>query len=135
MKLTPLAVSTLAFALTVGTGAAVAQYRPVVQQRAWNGQESQYQNQYGDGDADDAYGSDGYARQYLRFQQRGYREGYRGAYKDFENHRSPTPLNRDEYRDPDDVPRQAVRAYRIAFRQGYLQAQRQLQAGPYAGNR
>jgi len=132
MKFTQLAISAIACALTVGPGSAVAQYGSAVQQRYSNRQQPQYQSGYGDGDADDAGDSDGYARQYQRFQDRGYHDGYQGAFKDFQNHRSPTPMNRDEYRHPDDVPRKAMRAYRIAFGQGYLQGEQQLRTYPYS---
>lgn len=135
MKFTGIAISALACALTVGTGVAAAQYGAGVQPIVWNGHQPQYQNRYGDGDADDGYGARGYGREYQRFEQQGYREGYRGAFKDFENHRSATPMNRDEYRDPDDVPRQAVRVYRIAFRQGYLRGVEDLRAYPTSEGR
>lgn len=51
-------------------------------------------------------------------EQRGFRDGVRGAYKDAQNHRQPNVNNRDEYRNPD-VPRREWRAYREGFRRGY----------------
>jgi len=52
-------------------------------------------------------------------EQRGFRDGVRGARKDAENHRQPNVNNRDEYRHPDDVPRRDRRAYREGFQRGY----------------
>lgn len=51
-------------------------------------------------------------------QQKGFRDGVRGAYKDAQNHRPPNVNNRDEYRHPD-VPHGERRAYREGFRRGY----------------
>lgn len=51
-------------------------------------------------------------------QQKGFRDGVRGAYKDAQNHRPPNVNNRDEYRHPD-VPHRDRRAYRQAFQRGY----------------
>lgn len=132
MKTKGIAISALALAMVVVTGAAVAQFEGAPQQNYWQATTLvQYQNGYRDRDDDDDFGGRD-AREYQKFQQRGYREGYEGARKDFENHRNPTPFNRDEYRHPDDVPRFAIRAYRIAFRQGYLASERQLEVQPYA---
>jgi len=62
-------------------------------------------------------GWDAPPREYTRaIQQKGFRDGMYGAQKDFENHRRPTVMNRDEYRNyrgPD------VRGYRQAFQRGY----------------
>lgn len=52
-------------------------------------------------------------------QQRGFRDGIRGAYKDAQNHRQPDVNNRDEYRHPDDVRGPDRHLYREAFRRGY----------------
>lgn len=49
-------------------------------------------------------------------QRQGYRDGLYGAQKDFENHRRPTVMNRDEYRNYRGPDR---RAYQDAFRRGY----------------
>ncbi|GGH15786.1 hypothetical protein [Silvibacterium dinghuense] len=55
---------------------------------------------------------------YSEFQRKGFRDGIEGARRDFENHRPPTPENRDEYRHPD-VPGRFRHDYRDAFRAGY----------------
>lgn len=65
-------------------------------------------------------------------QQRGFRDGVRGAYKDAQNHRPPNVENRDEYRHPDDVPSQDRHEYREAFRRGYWTGVRHLM-GYYHG--
>ncbi|GAC1423091.1 MAG: hypothetical protein NVSMB62_19320 [Acidobacteriaceae bacterium] len=52
-------------------------------------------------------------------EQRGYYDGIQGAERDFTNHRRPNVNNRDEYRDPDSVPRWAQQEYREGFRRGY----------------
>ena len=56
--------------------------------------------------------------EYREVQQQGYRDGVEGARKDYENHRSPSVENRDEYRHPH-VPGPDRDAYRAAFRAGY----------------
>lgn len=123
MKLTSIAISAFALAMAAGTGAAVAQYGAPPQ---GSYVQSPYVAQYGYRDRDD-YEVD--ARVYARFRDRGFQDGFQGARRDFENHRSFTPLNRDEYRHPDDVPRQAIRAYRIAFREGYLRGVHEIREG------
>lgn len=50
--------------------------------------------------------------------RQGFQAGMEGALKDFGNHRTPDPNNRDEYRHPD-VPYQMQEAYREGFRRGY----------------
>lgn len=55
----------------------------------------------------------GYTRD---IQRQGYRDGLYGAQKDFENHRRPTVMNRDEYRNYRGPDR---RAYQSAFQAGY----------------
>jgi hypothetical protein len=50
--------------------------------------------------------------------RRGFHDGIEGARRDFENHRQLNVNNRDEYRHPD-VPHDARREYRDAFRKGY----------------
>lgn len=57
--------------------------------------------------------------QWQAAEQKGFRDGVRGAYKDAQNHRQPNVNNRDEYRHPDDVPGNDRRAYREGFRRGY----------------
>lgn len=49
-------------------------------------------------------------------QRRAYRDGMYGAQKDFENHRRPTVMNRDEYRNYRGPDR---RVYQSAFERGY----------------
>lgn len=81
----------------------------------------------GGGDRDDAYrpqGRRGQARMH------GFQDGMEGAMHDFENHRRPDPDNRDEYRHPDDVPRQLQDAYRNGFERGYNVAMRGLMGLP-----
>lgn len=56
--------------------------------------------------------------EYQAVQQKGFRDGVRGAYKDAQNHRPPNVNNRDEFRHPD-VPHRDRRAYREAFKRGY----------------
>ena len=65
-------------------------------------------------------------------EQRGFREGVRGAYKDAQNHRQPNVNNRDEYRDPN-VPRGERRPYREGFQRGYWAGVQHLM-GYYNGN-
>lgn len=48
----------------------------------------------------------------------GFHEGAIGAIRDYDNHRSVDPNNRDEYRSPR-VPPQFAEAYRDGFRRGY----------------
>ncbi len=62
-------------------------------------------------------------------QRQGFHDGIEGARKDVENHRRPTPNNRDEYRHPN-VPGPARRAYREAFRRGYQVAMSHMAGGP-----
>jgi hypothetical protein len=49
---------------------------------------------------------------------RAYHEGAAGAIRDWDNHRSPDPNNRDEYRNPN-TPPQLREEYRGSFRRGY----------------
>jgi hypothetical protein len=51
-------------------------------------------------------------------ERQGFHDGIEGARKDYQNHRSPSVENRDEYRHPS-VPRGTRGAYRAAFRRGY----------------
>jgi ribosome modulation factor len=52
------------------------------------------------------------------YQQQGYQDGMTGAQRDADNHRTPDPNNRDEYRTPS-VPQQFWEDYRAGFRAGY----------------
>ena len=65
-----------------------------------------------------AYGWDAPPRDFQMMQRQGFRDGIYGAQKDFENHRRPTPNNRDEYRRPPVSPRDR-NAYRMGFERGY----------------
>jgi ribosome modulation factor len=56
---------------------------------------------------------------YNDFQRRGFQDGIEGAQKDYGNHRQPNVNNREEYRDPDNIPPQMREAYRQGFRRGY----------------
>ncbi len=57
--------------------------------------------------------------EYNEFQRRGFRDGIEGARRDYGNHRQPNVNNREEYRDPDSIPREMREAYREGFRRGY----------------
>jgi len=60
------------------------------------------------------------------WEQRGFYEGIEGADRDFGNQRQPNVNNREEYRDPDGVPRWARHEYREGFRRGYYLRVRQI---------
>jgi len=66
-------------------------------------------------------------------QRRGFHDGIEGARRDAENHRQPDVNNRDEYRNPDNVPPRMRRAYREAFRRGYEQGMSHFMRSPMAG--
>ena len=69
-------------------------------------------------------------------EQRGFFDGVRGADRDFQNHRRPDVNNRDEYRDPDSVPRWGQQEYREGFRRGYYQRVQQIyNPRPFVGPR
>jgi hypothetical protein len=59
-------------------------------------------------------------------EQQGFHDGIEGARKDVENHRPPSPENRDEFRHPP-VPHHDWRAYRRGFRRGYRRAMEHLE--------
>jgi hypothetical protein len=62
-------------------------------------------------------GWDAPPREFTRdIQRQGFRDGMYGAQKDFENHRRPTVMNRDEYRNYRGPER---RFYQAAFQRGY----------------
>lgn len=63
------------------------------------------------------------------WEQRGFYDGSKGADRDYWNHRRPDVNNRDEYRDPDDVPGWARHEYREGFRRGYYERVRQIYRG------
>jgi hypothetical protein len=72
-----------------------------------------------------------YAQQHAEqgWERQGFYAGINGAEHDFWNHRRPDVNNRDEYRDPDSVPRWARREYREGFRRGYYFRARQIYSG------
>jgi ribosome modulation factor len=68
----------------------------------------------------DAHGPwEGPPSEYSDIQRRGFHDGIEGARKDYQNHRPPNVENRDEYRHPNNVPRDLRHDYRDAFRRGY----------------
>lgn len=78
------------------------------------------------------FGQDGWdvpPREFNDIQRRGFHNGVEGARKDFDNHRNPDVNNRDEYRNPGDVPGRLRSAYRDAFRRGYAEAAAHLWGG------
>jgi hypothetical protein len=52
------------------------------------------------------------------YARKGFHEGIEGARRDFDNHRSPDPRHRDEFRHPH-VPGEFKEAYRRGFERGY----------------
>lgn len=60
--------------------------------------------------------------------RRGFEDGMQGAIKDFGNHRSPDPDNRDEFRHPP-VPGELRDPYRNGFERGYRVAMSELMSG------
>jgi len=68
--------------------------------------------------------------EFREYQARGYHDGVIGATKDYQNHRRPTPENRDEFRHPNFIPPAFRHDYRDGFRQGYFAAVRHLEGGP-----
>jgi len=64
---------------------------------------------------------------------RGFHDGAEGAIRDWDNNRRPDPNNRDEYRRPNNVPREMVETYREGFRRGYQHVAEELQG--YIGRR
>jgi hypothetical protein len=52
------------------------------------------------------------------YARRGFHDGIEGAHRDFDNHRSPDPRHRDEFRHPH-VEREFRDAYRRGFERGY----------------
>jgi len=88
---------------------------------------------YGQGYGQDRGGWDAPPREYSDIERRGFRDGIKGAQKDFDNHRQPDVNNRDEYRHPDDVPGRLREEYREGFRRGYNLAVSHLMGGPGMG--
>lgn len=72
----------------------------------------------------------GYSGAEEAMEQRGFYDGVKGADRDFQNRRRPDVNNRDEYRDPDGMPRWAQHEYREGFRRGYYERVRQIYPTP-----
>ena len=112
MRLTHMAVPTLAFALfgttLAATGTLAAQYGPPPSPPT-----------YAQG------GWDAPPPEFREAQRQGFHDGVEGARHDFDNHRRPDPNNRDEYRHPH-VPRSLRDDYREGFRRGYDVAMRHM---------
>lgn len=62
----------------------------------------------------------------MQVRTRGFQDGAEGAIKDFGNNRRPDPNNRDEYRNPMNVPYEWLDPYRDGFQRGYEVAMREL---------
>ena len=90
--------------LLMGSGMAMAQYY---------GPQGPPRQRYADRDWDRV------PPEFRAAQQRGFRDGIEGAKKDFENHRPPNVMNRDEYRDPHFISPPDRQDYRMGFRRGY----------------
>jgi hypothetical protein len=72
--------------------------------------------------------------EFREFQRLGFHDGIEGARKDIENHRRPNVNNRDEFRHPN-VPGNARRDYRDAFRRGYTMGIQHILGGGPGGPR
>jgi len=106
MRPTILLIPMLSFALFVGAKSAQAQ--------VYYGQPS---FSHGEHEAAEAW------------ERQGFYAGMNGAEHDFSNHRRPDVNNREEYRDPDSVPRWARHEYREGFRRGYYLRARRIYYG------
>lgn len=73
---------------------------------------------------------DAFPTEFNDVQRQGFHDGMEGARRDFENHRPPTPENRDEFRHPH-VPPPLRDAYREGFRRGYNRAVAHLMGQPF----
>ena len=69
----------------------------------------------------------------MAVRSRGFQDGAEGAIRDYDNNRPPDPNNRDEYRNPINVPYQLQDAYRDGFRHGYEVVAREMSG--YADHR
>jgi hypothetical protein len=107
------AAALLSLALLASTGIASAQY---YQQGPPQGQG------YGGG-------WDAPPPQFVEAQQRGYRDGVKGARLDYDNHRRPDVNNRDEYRNPHFIAPPDRQSYREGFREGYRVAVQHIYTG------
>jgi hypothetical protein len=65
---------------------------------------------------------------YSEIQRRGFHDGIVGAKRDRDNHRRPSVLNRDEYRQPH-LPEELWGDYREGFRRGYEMTAAQIWGG------
>jgi hypothetical protein len=110
MKSTRFLIPTLAVAIFASAGTSFAQQRY-----------DQPSFRYGNGDAEHA------------LEQRGFRDGTRGAERDYQNHRRPDVNNRDEYRNPNFLPAWAQHEYREGFRRGYYLRVKQVYYGENRG--
>ena len=63
-------------------------------------------------------GWDAPPKEFREIQRKGFHDGVEAARKDFDNHRRPDVMNRDEYRHPH-VAASARKDYRDGFRRGY----------------
>jgi hypothetical protein len=112
MTRTRTATALLSLALLASAGIATAQYYqgppgPTPQQGSW----------------------DAPPPQFVAAEQRGYRDGVRGARLDFDNHRRPDVNNRDEYRNPHFIAPPDRESYRHGFREGYRVAVEHIYTG------
>ncbi len=78
------------------------------------------------------YGWDAAPQELNEFQRQGFHDGIEGARRDLDNHRPPTPENRDEFRHPR-VPEEMREAYRDGFRRGYRRAMEHMTGGQGRG--
>ena len=70
-------------------------------------------------------------REFRAAEQRGFHDGIEGAKKDFENHRQPNVMNRDEYRNPHFISPPDRQDYRMGFQRGYEVAVRHMYRPAY----
>ena len=69
--------------------------------------------------------------EFNEMQRRGFHDGLVGAQKDFDNHRRPDLNNRDEYRNPENIPHGMRETYREGFERGYDAGARHLWGDSY----
>lgn len=109
------AVPVLAAAMMATAGSAFAEGYGVAQQQGYGYGHEGYEHGDRDRDHDER---DAAPEEFREIQRRGFHDGFEGARRDYENHRRPTPENRDEFRHPG-VPGYLRDEYRDAFRHGY----------------
>ena len=116
MKTRGLTIAAMAFFMASTTGVMVAQY-------------------YGPPPPPQRYaqepGWDHVPPEFREAQQRGFHDGIEGAKRDFKNHRQPSVMNRDEYRDPHFISPPDREDYRMGFRRGYDVAVRHIYGRGY----